>query len=117
MRARLRQGWAAGLSALALALQAVGVAPTLAGEPATHLELAQDTRGPVVMLCLYGRDGRIRAGHQDCPPTADPSEPMMAEAHCFYNADGHLWRGLPRCPHEAPDILIRDLKAGDAPEG
>lgn len=117
MTAPMRQRWAARLAALALAVLVVGPAPALAGETGTSLELAQDTRGPVVMLCLYGQDGHKRAGHEDCPPTADPSKPMMAEAHCFYNADGHLWRGLPRCPHEAPEILIRDLKAGGAPEG
>lgn len=100
---------------LVLTLALAITAPTLAGEPRTAIELAQDARGPTVILCLYGQDGRKLAGHDDCPVEASPSDDMMAEAHCFYNAAGELWRGLPRCPRQAPEVLMRDLRAGEAP--
>ncbi len=73
-------------------------------------------RGPTVILCLYGDDGRIRAGHDDCPPEARPADDMMPEAHCFYDARGRLWRGLPRCPRQAPAFLMTEAMNGATPE-
>lgn len=69
---------------------------------------AEAPRGPSVMLCLYGDSGAILAGHHACPGTARQSDDMLAEAHCFYDAGGRLWRGLPRCPHTAPPFLMRE---------
>jgi len=95
-----------GLTALA-GFAAGGLsAPLLA-----HAAEEAPSQGPTVMLCLYGTDGRIRAGHADCPAQARPADAMLAEAHCFYDADGQLWRGLPRCPREAPAFLL-DEAAG-----
>lgn len=66
--------------------------------------------GPHVILCLYGPDGVMRAGHPDCPPEARQQDAMLPEAHCFYGADGRLWRGLPRCPRDAPAFLLDEAR-------
>jgi len=68
--------------------------------------------GPRVMLCLYGADGRVLAGHADCPAVARPQDAMMPEAHCFYDRQGRLWRGLPRCPRTAPPFLLEEAARG-----
>jgi len=68
--------------------------------------------GPRVMLCLYGADGRVLAGHADCPAAARPQDAMMPEAHCFYDRQGRLWRGLPRCPRMAPPFLLEEAARG-----
>ncbi|MQX37994.1 hypothetical protein [Roseospira navarrensis] len=95
-------------SALALAV-GLTAAVALAGGAQAQTGADSEARpGPRVMLCLYGTDGKILAGHIECPEVVHPTDAMMAAAHCFYDREGRLWRGLPRCPRTAPPFLMEE---------
>ncbi|MBB4285746.1 hypothetical protein [Roseospira goensis] len=102
---RRRRAPRAAAGALTLAALALAALALPAGPPGWAAD--PDTMpGPRVMLCLYGADGTILAGSADCPPRVRPEDAMLADAHCFYDTKGRLWRGLPRCPRTAPAFLM-----------